>query len=292
MNNQDIFYKESGKINPIKQSLSYVICIGLALVLGYAYSIIIGFVPIVYLNILLTVGFGLCLGVICRVLSRLGHNRNKKSQIVQAVVLGLLANYFQWTVYILYAYNGELPSMELYLANLHWIVIPENFFAAIAEINRVGVWSIFGIPFNGFALTFVWFIEFVIIMAGPIVAVIKTKIYPYSELLQKWYKKYTLVDEYASVSTVNKLTNDLTSEPIESIERLGKGAAFRYSKVHIFYLKDEENQYLTFENVFIEGRGKGKKESDIVINNFKLTKSDAEQILERFENKRERIEVI
>lgn len=292
MDNQELFYQESGQINPIRQSLSYAICIGLALILGYIYSVAIIFIPIVYLNFLITLGFGLTLGLICRAIVRFSHNRSKKSQIVQAVVIGFLANYFQWTAYILYAYNGEIPTLGLYFANLHWIMIPENFFTAVAEINKVGTWSIFGIPFNGFALTAIWIIEFLIIIGGPIVAIVKTKIYPYSELLENWYHKYTLYNDFESISMVNKLTKELASDPVKSIESLGKGSGLRHTKVHLYFMKDEDKQYLTFENIFIEGQGKGKKDSSIVINNFKINKADAELILEKYENKRERIDVI
>ncbi len=292
MNNQELFYQESGQINPIKQGLSYVICIGLALILGYIYSVAVIFIPIVYLNFLITVGFGLILGLICRVIVRFSHNRSKKSQIIQAIVIGFLANYFQWTVYILYAYSGEIPTVGLYFSSLHWIMIPENFFAAMAEINQFGTWSIFGITFNGFGLAAIWFAEFLIIIAGPIVAIVKTKIYPYSELLNKWYDKYTLLKDFESISAVNNLTSELVSDPLKSIESLRKGSGLRHTKIHLFYLKDEDKQYLTFEKIFIEGQGKGKKNSSIVINNLKINKTDAELILENYENKRERIDII
>ncbi len=78
MENQELFYKESGRINPIKQSISYAIGIVIALILGYIYSVLIIVIPIVYLNFLITVGFSIGLGLICRILVRFSHNRNKK----------------------------------------------------------------------------------------------------------------------------------------------------------------------------------------------------------------------
>lgn len=292
MEDQELFYTESGKINLIKQSLSYGFCIVVALLLGYVYSTIIVFIPIVYFNFLVTVGFGIGLGLICRVLVRFSHNRSKRSQLIQAIIIGLLANYFQWTAYILFAYNGTIPGIELYFSNLHWIVIPKNFFAALSEINRIGTWSIFGITFKGFALTFIWIVEFLLIMAGPIVAIVKTKIYPYSELHQQWYHKYTLFKDFESLSAANNFINELASEPVKTIENLRKGSGLRHTKIHVFYLKDVEKQYLTFEDIFIEDRGKGKKHSSIIINNIMINKSSAKNILDTFENKRERIEVI
>lgn len=290
--NKELFYEESGKTDPIKQGISYTICIGLALILGYLYSVTIIIIPIVYLNFLITIGFGVGLGLVCKTLVRFSHNRSRKSQITQAVATGLLASYFQWTAHILYAYNGGIPGIGFYFANIQWIMVPKNFFEAVSEINRIGTWAIFGITFNGFALTIIWLIEFLLILSGPIIAIVNTRIYPYSELHHKWYQKYTLFKDFEYLSTTNSLINGLANEPISTIENLGKGSGFRHTKVHVFYLKDEQKQFLTFEGVLIEGRGKGKRNSTIILNNFMISKSNAESILDKFENRRERIEVI
>lgn len=292
MEDKNLYYQESMKINPIGLTLSYVVCLILGLFLGYVYTLITIFMPIIYVNFLLTFGFGLTLGVINRILIRLTHNRYKKSQLIQAFISGVLANYFQWTAYILYAYNGDIPSLSDYLSNVHWIVVPQNFFHAIAEINKVGLWSIFGITFNGFGLTVIWMLEALIIIALPIVAVYRTKIYPYSELLGKWYPKYTLFKDFEYISTSNKLLKDLQLDTLSVLQGLGKGTGHRHSKIHLFYHKKEEKQYLTFETIFVEGQGKGKLNSNILINNFTIDKRTADLILDKFEHNKETVDII
>lgn len=285
-----MLYQESMKVNPIGLTVSYGVCLILALFLGYLYSSITIFMPIVYVNLLLTLGFGLTLGIVNRFLVRLTHNRNKKSQLIQALISGVLANYFQWTAYILYAFNKEVPSLPEFFANLHWVVIPQHFIQAITEINRVGVWSMFGVVFNGFVLTAIWVIEAFIIIALPVTAVYKTKIYPYSELLGQWYPKYTLFKDFEYLSTTNKLQKDLQVDAISAIQGLGKGIGHRHSKIHLFYHKDEVNQYLTFETRLIEG--KGKVNSSVLINNFTIDRKTAELILDSFEHQKEKVEII
>lgn len=292
MEKQETFYKESGVINPIGFSLASSIYLIAAIVIGYFYSALIVFIPLIYVNFFITVGLGILLGFIVRIAVRLSHNRNKKSQIIQALLLGLLLNYFQWVAYILYAYNESIPTFANYLGSLFWIFNPSSFFGSIAEINRVGLWSMFGMTFNGFALTLIWIVEALIIIAGPTVGILTTKVYPFSELLNKWYTKYTLKYDFESVTGSNKQVESLKNDPVQSIKAMGNGTAFRYTKVHVFYLKDEENQYLTFERVFIEGRGKGKKKSTITINNLRINNSAAETILQDFQNKRERWDII
>ena len=291
--NRQKFYEPSGKFDPIRHSLLYVICIGIALFLGYLYAVLISFIPILYFNVLITVGFGISLGLICRVLARFSHSRNRKSQLFQAVFFGILANYFQWTAYSLFILENSIPSFEFYFSNLDWILTSGNFFNLLGVLNSVGAWGIFGAQINGTTLTVIWIVEFLLIALLPIIGVMQTKVYPYSELQRKWYKKYTLVKDFESISSNTRLISNLELNPLETIELLGKGIAFRHSKIHLFYLKGESNHYLTFENIYYEGRGEAtSKQGEIIVNNFTISNDFAEQILERFPNKRERIEVL
>ncbi len=294
MINQSQFYQESGKINPLKQSLTYTLCLGLALVLGYIYSVITAVIPLIYLSILISVGLGFGMGFICKALFRFNHNRSKRSRVILAVIFGLMVNYFQWTVYILWAFDGEIPAVDLYLENIHWIIDPQNFLDAIVTINTHGLWEISGIQVKGFGLTTIWIFEFLIIMAGPILAVLQTTIYPYSELQQKWYPKFTLFNDFESFSGSSQLITDLKSDPLKTIEDLGLGIGTRHVKIHVYYLKGENKQYITFKKISIqyERDGKSKETSDMIVNNFTISNLVAEQILEKYENNREGMNVI
>ncbi len=286
MNNQVLYYQASGLINPVKQGLSYAIGIAAALLLGSVYTLLTIFIPIVYANILIVVGFGISLGFVCQALVRFSHNRSKKSQLIHAVVIGVFANYFQWTTYILYVYNGSIPSISFYFTNLHWLVLPD-FFSAVAEINREGLWSMFGITFNGFGLTLIWLFEFLIIMVGPILAITNAQTRPYSESFQQWYRQYTLREDFEGFVSPTQLKADMADDPVAAIGRLGKGAGWRHSKIHIFYLPHENKQYLTLEKVLVEGQGRGKKSSTVIIDNLQMSTVAADAILGQFEHERQ-----
>jgi len=73
------------------------------------------------------------------------------------------------------------------------------------------------------------------------------------------------------------------------LQELNYSSGLWYTKIYLFYLKDEENQYLTFED--FSNEAEGKESSEIMINNFEIDKKAAEQILDNFENKKERIEL-
>lgn len=291
MQNDNRFYQESNNFHPARMAISILVCLFIALVLGYAYSILIWIIPLIYLNFLATIGFGIVLGMVVKILIRLGHIRHFNIKILLAVMAGLFANYFQWTTFILYAGLGHIPSVGEYLANLGWIFSPSGFFAMLGEINRVGLWSMFGMQINGFVLTIIWLVEFLIILGLPVMAAMQATVFPYSEKLGKWYPKFTLSDDYEPVSAVQKILEGLQSKPLETIQQLQPGSGWRYSKIHIYYLPEEEKQYLAIEKVYIENRGAGKANHEIMVNNFSINKKSADLILNNFRNKKEKFDL-
>ncbi|MEZ4804981.1 MAG: hypothetical protein R2852_05730 [Bacteroidia bacterium] len=286
-----LFYQESNKVNIPRLLISYFIVLCATLILGYLYAVITTIMPIIQINFMILLAFGVALGLINRLLMRVSYNRSKKSRLILAFVTALFASYFQWTTYILYQYNGDIPSYIDFLSNLSWIIQPKNFFSAIIKINEIGPWSVFGFRFAGTALTVLWVLEFLIIVALSMFAVLVTQVYPYSELMQKWYPKYTLANEFENISVLLML-DELQKDPLQAIQNLNKGLAFRYSKIHVFYEEHEEYQYLTFEKVYISDGGRGSKKSEIVLNNFKISKDVADTLLKTYRNNRERIDVI
>ena len=291
MNNPP-FYQESKNVDVLKLTTAYGIITLLALVLGYGYSVLISVIPLIYANFVLTFGFGLLLGLTNKVLVRLSHNRNRKSQIFLAVYSGLVANYFQWTAYVLYNFNGGYLPFTEYLSNLHWVVSPADLFRVITDINRVGLWSFMGMVFTGWSLTLIWILEAFIIGGIPVVLLLKSNVFPYSELLNKWYPKYTIANDFESLSMIRKFTGELSNDPINAIESLEKGNGLRHCKLHVYFLEHEEVQYLTFENIFYEGQGKGKKTATEMVSNFKIETAIAKELLKKYRYKRERIEII
>ncbi len=286
------FYQESQNINNIGITVACSVSIAFSLILGYTYSILISVIPFFYANFLLTFLLGISLALIIRVLIRLTHNRNKRSQITLAVITGLLANYFQWTTFVLFVVNSSVPNFIELLQNLHWLMHPENLFQIIVEINNLGFWSIAGITFNGWLLTTIWVLEAVIIGAIPVIGVLKANIYPYSERLSKWYPKYTLLNDFESISLIKKLTKSLNEDLVSTIENLGKGNGIRHSKIHLYYIEEDDNQYLSIENIFIEDLGRGKTNKTLMINNLRIESKPAKLILDKFEHKREKIDII
>ncbi|MEL6835147.1 MAG: hypothetical protein AAFP77_19265 [Bacteroidota bacterium] len=287
MDHQHLLYQESGKFNPTGLLLSILAFVLLSIVLGYVYVLIMMFIPLIYFNVLITIGLGILLGYLVRVSTKLSHNRNAKSRMILAAVLGLLVTYFMWVAYLLYIANGAvMPSISEYLSALPWIVTdPGSFFDLMSVINMMGAWSIFGLTFSGILLALVWLAEVLIIIGAPVLSVFGSDPYPYSEAMGKWYPKYTLSEEFAAVSAPTSLINDLQEDPVKTIEELGMGTANYFSRIHVFYLPEEKDNYLTFEKVTVETGEESKEESTIILNNYRVDKATAAKILEVHKNK-------
>lgn len=284
MTNENLFYQESETLNVPGIIIAFFSILIATFFLGYLYSILIIFIPLIYFNFFITVGLGMALGYLVKILIRLTHQRSRNSKLALAVLAGLFANLFQWLVYLIYAYLGEVPSLAAYFANFGIFIQPSNFISIIGEINRVGMWSIFGIDFSGGLLTIVWLFEFAMIMAIPIMAIWKSKVFPYSENERKWYGKYSLEEDFEMMHSVQHLLEPLQKDAFKTINELEEGNGLRHSKIHIYYLENERNQYLELEKIYFESGGEGKKTSVVILDNFRIDNQAAKMILAKFKN--------
>ncbi|BDD11228.1 hypothetical protein FUAX_36600 [Fulvitalea axinellae] len=293
MSDQTTYYQESGKVDAFRFGLVAVGGAIVVLVLAYVYAVAAFKIPFPYVNLFLTIGFGLILGVLVRVAGRFGHFRARRSRLVYALGLGFLACYLQWCASFAllagdYFLGGGFPGFGEYLA----MVVRPEVFSILPDLYAYGVWTVFGIPINGALQGLVWTIEAGIIIGLPLVPVFRVAIYPFSERLGEWYPKFTLSPDFASVAGSAELVEALRTDTVEAIGQMGLGTGWRHTKVHVFYSKDEDSQYITLERVFVEDRGAGKTEKDVVINNLQVSKATAEALMEQFEGSRERLEVV
>ncbi|MEM1217058.1 MAG: hypothetical protein AAGJ82_15295 [Bacteroidota bacterium] len=63
---------------------------------------------------------------------------------------------------------------------------------------------------------------------------------------------------------------------------LGSGQAWKYVKVHVYHLPSARHQYLAVERVYIEDRGKGKAESELIVPYLQIDQATADELLDLF----------
>jgi len=284
-----VYYQESNQINGPKLAMAYVFCFLVAIVTAYVYMLIVVMLPLVYIGCAMPIIFGGGLSFVVRFITRLTHNRNLKSRCVLAVTMGLFLTYFQWVIFLMYAYDLRLPSFGTYLINIGLPFYMEGTWAFIVEINEVGLWEVFGEVINGSFLTIIWVLEFLILMFFLLIHTISVRAYPYAEDKEQWYKKYTLEDEYKIGGSI-KLTAGLNEDAYKTIKELGYGQGNRHAKIHLYYLERSSYHYLDVERIMINKDA--KREADLLIEAIRIDNKTATSLLDNFEHKQERIEII
>jgi hypothetical protein len=230
------------------------------------------------------------IGYLVRLLFRWFSIRNRRVQLITTAILAFVAWYIQWTVYFAFLSEGSICSPLVWLQNISNLANPINFATYLSRISDYGAWDIAGVTISGLLLWIVWILELVIIIFIPLKMVHSTKAYPYSELLSRWYPKLTIANDFPSLTATTAFVTDLCSSPLDTLKRLERGSGNSHAKIHIFYLKDEKEQYLTIEKIRYDH--KNNKVKTIVLNNFRITNEQAMELMTEYKIKKEKIEII
>jgi len=285
------YYQESGEISPVNFALGAVGLLIITLILGYIYGILSYYIPIVYANIVLAIGLGFALGFAIRLVYRLAKCRSKKSRLT-LMILGLLfVTYFQWTAFLDSLLLGRFPT-PIEMAG--WIFDPSNLSGLIGQIYEHGTWG-FGdsdsAPINGPILLAIWLGEIFLTAMPSLKSVGALEVYPYSESLGQWYPKYTLEDDFESIASKNSIEEKLDADVLETLRALPHGNGIKHSKIFLYYLEGEANQYLSINRIYVEDGGAGDTNVTPLIQNYRIDTTIAKTILAEFRNRKDSLGV-
>jgi len=259
MNDNPKFYKASENTNPSNLIIAIISGLAISIGLGYLYNLFSTFIPFIYFNVLMTIGLGMAIGLAARFISRVCKLNHKKSRLILVVVMALSTFLFQWIAYLSCHVNGSMIGFGKYLAHLPQFFVSGEYLNVLSELYNYGSWSIGSFVFNKFLLIAVWLVELCIITVLPIMSVLKMTEFPFSESKNQWYPKFTLTDQFESMSSKRYFLEEHHKDILRGIHNLKMGAGWRHGIVHIFYQEGENKQYLSFEKVFVEGQGKGRE---------------------------------
>jgi hypothetical protein len=178
-----LYYTPSGEV-PLLGALGGLLGGVLAgLVLAFIYCYLVYYIPIVYLNVLCTIGYAVGLGFAAGLVMRWGKVRNMAAATGIAVIPAVLSYYFSWAVWVSLMVSNEDASVSaLELARQ-----PALMWELIQKINELGPWSMFNQTFKGLPLWIVWAIEAAIVLIGsPIAAFGLMSADPFCENCEKW----------------------------------------------------------------------------------------------------------
>ena len=273
-------YSEPKRLPPLNLILFLVFGLLFTALVSFLYGVFIGVSPLVYLNVFVTVIFGLTLAYGIKIMAKLFKVFKKKVVITSALVFGFLGVYLSWVAYLLFMVDLSTCAHHYFLEP-YLTVQPQVVFEIMADINRYGLWTIGQMPVNGWLLASIWIIEAAIVIVVPYLILRSASFSPFSEQLNQWYVKFVLNKDFESIVMQSQMTEDLKQNPLRTIDNLNNGLANRYSRISVFFLSDEDQQYLLVENVSSDRSGNNKK-SYSVAEHFAISSTVAQALIEKY----------
>lgn len=259
------FYEESG-IAPVPNLiLSFLISSVIVTFFSFYYSLLVTYMPFIYINIIITIVYGYLIALIANQTLTLLKIRNKKKAVQFSLLIALVANYGQWISYM-YVLSDEsigiFPDLSLYF---QLYIRPDFLIQNLAYWSENGAWEIFGATIKGFTIWGVWIAEIAIITFTAYYTMSKNGIIPFSESSNQWYTKYTIDVDFEPIKLRAEFIEAYSKNPIKAIKSIEKGSPTRYAHVHIYKTKRDGRSLVSIDNILVTESGKGKKDREEII---------------------------
>jgi len=178
-------YRHTGKFTWPGVLLPVLVAAAIAYPLGLVYSLLIGRIPFIYVNVLITLGYGLVFGWISGRLVQAGKVRNNALALLVGALAGIVGLYFDW--------NGHLRNI---MQGGPALYSPGEVLGVIPFLYDHGSWGLkSGGNVTGPALAAVWLAEALLIVGLaaylPWRFVNRT---PFCEQDQVWLRDRKVVD--------------------------------------------------------------------------------------------------
>lgn len=266
------YYKPSGKFSPSFILFFLLVSLIAFPLLGLIYAYCIWYIPFIYINFFITLGFGFLVALcVNKVVIRKGKVRNPILALFIGFFAGIVALYFHWSVWIDLVINaGESYGSErigVTVSNIEFLQVfslifqPSMVFEYIGMVNEFGTWGIRGATVSGAFLWVIWAIEFVIVVGvSSFLPYLESK-KPFSESTNSWYEEITL-PALSFIENKEQLIADITSNNHSGFDFLNKEVNKESDSHSIFtlYKSKSGKNYLTIDNKTSSFDSKGKVE--------------------------------
>ena len=188
-------YRHSGKFGIHGPVLAILAAIVLGWPLGIAYAYLIKWIPIVYVNFLVTCGYGAVFGGLTAWLLKVAKVRNNPVAFLTSVAVGIIVFYFAWSGYIFMLTDAEMK-----------VASPGNIINTMKILYPLGTWSLRGgEPVSGIMLGIAWAAEACgIILLAIIVGIGLVTKTPYCEESRCWLDKTKHIDTLGPFADPNQ----------------------------------------------------------------------------------------
>ena len=258
MNQINSVYRHSGGFNVvgvITALLDGVIC---TFVLGIIYGYALYYIPFVYINFFIVLGYGLAVGFVVAKAAQWGKVRNPAMIYLVGFLAGVVAEYIGWVIWI-YAISEQRI--------LIWS--PFEIWAFIQLLAEKGSWSIFKWTPTGSSLYFFWAVEAILIVgASTLIAGSDVSGTPYCEECGKWLRAKTTIKYLQPLTEPEIALENIQKGSFKSLFSLKKVGAMspHYTQLHLRECAGCGQLHLvTVEEVDVIRDAEGEVEEDIIL---------------------------
>lgn len=279
-----LYYRPTGKV-PFSSILVSIILGSIAgIILAASYVLLQWFIPLVYFNFLITLGFAFGLFYALNFLHKNGKIRNLTVALISVVVSAIIGYYVHWALYVSLMFNTSGSIGDIWLSSsfdsegfLFFLLHPQILFEAIDYLNEVGTFSLKSTTVSGTFLWIIWIIELLVMIVWPAILVFggqSTK--PFSEEQNSWMEPRGLDSIFPYVEDKGKTKEDFENGNYQALqnpfteEESIQQDHFMVATVH--ELQGDPSQYLTLTNVKVEydKNGEAKNKQDIILEYLRL----------------------
>lgn len=295
------YYKPSGKFS-ILALLTVPVLGSLAAGIGaLIYSALIWYIPFIYINFFITLGFGFLLLMAVMPALRMARVRNLGVGFLLGLLVGALGVYLEWSVYCallisagettevgsgLRALSFTDTSFDLDLM-LNVALHPSVIWEIIKALYAEGSWGIFRITVSGIPLVLVWLVEAGIIAFLPALGAIGVASEPFSEKEGKWMKETKFKGRIAPDDAILNGISLLEQGRFDAIFDAARVSEDESGLGFVAYSDSrKEENYLTIQMHRIEttSDGKSKTTSADVVTNLKIAKIHLDRLAASLES--------
>lgn len=251
-----------------------------AIIGGIVYQLLVTWIPFIYINILLTLGFGALLGAITGLGLKRGQLRNNMIAALLCTVIGAGAVGFTH----LAAYEKTLRSVAsetgTSASELREKLTFQQFIELKAKLGwKIGKVSASGSNLSGGFVYFVWGVEALIIVGLSIGLGIGMVSDPYCEGCKEWTTEHKLPDRQGSSGSIKADAEAGKLDPI--VQRKDQGSDLLAYTVHSCP-KCKDSSYLTVDKVTLKEKKKGEMErsTEAIVSRAVLTTEQRGQLLD------------
>jgi len=271
------YYTPSGKSGPL--SYLYLIAVSLVLIpiVGLLYAYAIWHMPFIYVNFLLSAGFGFVIGfLVNKIVVRYGKVRSTVMAILFSVIGAICGLYFSWVSWIDLVINaasdGGTSTAGIIVSNvdgnhlLNLATNPSMLFSLIGSINEVGTWGFKSTTISGGFLTVIWVLEFLIVLIVSILVGSSSASEPFCESTNQWFAK-KIISPLNYVYDTQTFVTTMEDNNQASIDQLhtNHNASNENHSVFTLYASDQGERYLSVTNKTVQVGDDGKVTFDDVV---------------------------